>query len=85
MKSPESQNEAGDLVRKPFKCEQCDLSSDTKRGLSVHNGKAHRLEPASERLLKICHRCDGEFYYNDDQRVLLCDHCETTTYESDID
>ena len=85
VKSPENQNDPGPPVRKPFKCEQCDFSSDTKRGLSVHNGKAHRLETASERLLKICHRCEGKFYYNDDQRVIVGNHCETTTYVSDCD
>ena len=83
--SPEKQNDPGQPVRKPFKCEQCDFSLDTKHSLSVHNGKAHRLETASERLLKICHRCEGKFYYNDDQRVIVGNHCETTTYVSDCD
>ena len=76
VKSP--QNDPGPTERKSFKCEQCDFSSDTNCGLSVHNGKAHRLEP--ERLLSLCQRCKGEFYYNDDQRVRVCDHCGHTTY-----
>ena len=46
VKSPEKQNNPGQPVRKPFKCEQYDFSSDTKHGLSVHNRKAHRPEPA---------------------------------------
>ena len=75
VKSPENQNDPGPPVRKPFKCEQCDFSSDTKRGLSVHNEKAHRPEPEPEP-----ERCDGEFYYNDDQRVVVCDYCGYTTY-----
>ena len=29
-------------LRKPFKCDQCNFSSDSKRGLKVHIGKAHR-------------------------------------------
>ena len=29
-------------LRKPFKCNQCNFSSDSKRGLKVHIGKAHR-------------------------------------------
>ena len=80
-KSPEKQNDPGQPVRKPFKCEQCDFSSDTKHGLSVHNGKAHRPEPASERLLSICNRCD-EFYYPSDSNYqsnpihqIYCDNC----------
>ena len=79
--SPEKQNDPGQPVRKPFKCEQCDFSSDTKHGLSVHNGKAHRPEPASERLLSICNRCD-EFYYPSDSNYqsnpihqIYCDNC----------
>ena len=62
--------------------------------MRVHNGKAHRpepepgtepepepeTEPEPERLLHLCSRCDGEFYYNDDQRVIVCDHCGKTTY-----
>ena len=81
VKSPEKQNDPGQPVRKPFKCEQCDFSSDTKHGLSVHNGKAHRPEPASERLLSICNRCD-EFYYPSDSNYqsnpihqIYCDNC----------
>ena len=34
VKSPEKRNDRGQPVRKPFKCEQCDFSSDTKHGLS---------------------------------------------------
>ena len=81
VKSPERQKDPGPPVRKPFKCEQCDFSSDTKHGLSVHNGKAHRPEPASERLLSICNRCD-EFYYPSDSNYqsnpihqIYCDNC----------
>ena len=29
-------------IRKPFKCDQCNFSSDSKRGLKVHIGRAHR-------------------------------------------
>ena len=29
-------------LRKPFKCDQCNFSSDSKRGLKEHIGKAHR-------------------------------------------
>ena len=29
-------------LRKPFKCDQCSFSSDSKRGLKVHIGKAQR-------------------------------------------
>ena len=29
-------------LRKPFMCDQCNFSSDSKRGLKVHIGKAHR-------------------------------------------
>ena len=29
-------------LRKPFKCDQCNFSSDSKRGLKVYIGKAHR-------------------------------------------
>ena len=29
-------------LRKPFVCDQCNFSSDSKRGLKVHIGKAHR-------------------------------------------
>ena len=76
VKSPEKQNDPGQPVRKPFKCEQCDFSSDTKRGLSVHNGKAHRPEPASERLLAICNRCEEFYYTPSDQYQIYCDHCK---------
>ena len=74
VKSLEKQNDPGQPVRKPFKCEQCDFSSDTKHGLS--DGKAHRPEPASERLLSICNRCE-EFYYtsNSNYYQIYCDHC----------
>ena len=75
VKSPERQKDPGPPVRKPFKCEQCDFSSDTKHGLSVHNGKAHRPEPASERLLLICHRCDEFYYTSDSNYQIYCDHC----------
>ena len=73
VKSPEKQNDPGQPVRKPFKCEQCDFSSDTKHGLSVHNGKAHRPEPASERLLFICDRCEEFFYTSDNNYQTYCD------------
>ena len=75
VKSPEKQNDPGQPVRKPFKCEQCDFSSDTKHGLSVHNGKAHRPEPASERVLFICDRCEEFFYTSDNNYQRYCDHC----------
>ena len=75
VKSPEKQNDPGQPVRKPFKCEQCDFSSDTKHGLSVHNGKAHRPEPASERVLFICDRCEEFFYTSDDNYQRYCNHC----------
>ena len=75
VKSPERQKDPGPPVRKPFKCEQCDFSSDTKHGLSVHNGKAHRPEPASERLLFICNRCEEFFYTSDNNYQTYCDHC----------
>ena len=75
VKSPEKQNDPGQPVRKPFKCEQCDFSSDTKHGLSVHNGKAHRPEPASERVLFICDRCEEFFYTSDNNYQIYCDHC----------
>ena len=29
-----------------FKCDQCDFSSDSKRGLNIHIGRVHRPEPA---------------------------------------
>ena len=76
VKSPEKQNNPGQPVRKPFKCEQCDFSSDTKHGLSVHNGKAHRPEPASERLLAICNRCEEFYYTSDSNYQIYCDHCK---------
>ena len=78
VKSPEKKNDPGHPVSKPFKCEQCDFSSDTNRSLSVHIGKTHRPEPASGRLLAICNRC-GEFYYTLDTNQIVCDHCGHVT------
>ena len=75
VKSPEKQNNPGQPVRKPFKCEQRDFSSDTKHGLSVHNRKAHRPEPASERIPFICDRCEEFFYTSDDNYQRYCNHC----------
>ena len=46
MQTPEKEPEPEYSVTKPFKCDQCNFSSHTKRGLNVHNGKAHRPEPA---------------------------------------
>ena len=37
--------------RKPFKCDQCNFSSDSKRGLKVHIGKAHRGPEEIHRIL----------------------------------
>ena len=69
-------------LRKPFKCEQCDFSSDTKRGLSVHIGKAHRPEQAIENsLLFDCQFCDGEECVQEtNDRRLVCDHCDNVLY-----
>ena len=71
-------------LRKPFKCEQCDFSSDTKRGLSVHIGKAHRPEQAIEHsLLFDCQFCDGEECVQEtNDRRLVCDHCDNVLYSS---
>ena len=46
VQTPEKECEPEYSVTKPFKCDQCNFSSHTKRGLNVHNGKAHRPEPA---------------------------------------
>ena len=46
VQTPEKEPEPEYSVTKPFKCDQCNFSSHTKRGLNVHNGKAHRPEPA---------------------------------------
>ena len=40
VKTPDKENKPEHPVKKSFKCEQCDFSSDTKRGLSVHKWKA---------------------------------------------
>ena len=37
-------------VGKPFKCDQCDFSSDSKRGLKVHKGRAHKDQQLPENL-----------------------------------
>ena len=37
-------------VGKPFKCDQCDFSSDSKRGLKVHIGKAHKMLASPEKM-----------------------------------
>ena len=37
-------------VGKPFKCDQCDFSSDSKRGLKVHKGRAHKDQQLLENL-----------------------------------
>ena len=38
-------------VGKPFKCDQCNFSSDSKRGLKVHIGRAHKDQQLPENLL----------------------------------
>ena len=43
-KEPTSQSTE---ISNPFKCDQCDFSSDSKRGLNIHIGRVHRPEPAS--------------------------------------
>ena len=84
VKSPLKQNKPGLPVRKPLKCEQCDFSSDTKRGLSVHIGKSHPPEQVIERsLLDDCQYCDGENCVQEtNDRRLVCDHCDNVLYLS---
>ena len=77
VKTPEKENKPGHPVKKSFKCEHSDFSSDTKRGLNVHKGKAHRPEPESgasqlEKCDYLTDLCDGR---NDS-----CYHCEEEKY-----
>ena len=77
VKTPEKENKPEHPVKKSFKCEHCDFSSDTKRGLNVHKGKAHRPEPESE--ASQLEKCD---YLTDlcDGRNDSCYHCEEEKY-----
>ena len=71
-KTPDKENKPEHPVKKSFKCEQCDFSSDTKRGLSVHNGKAHiKCEYLTDDCdgSNFCCNCTMERFYRENPEL----------------
>ena len=48
--APASPDQSPGLKEKQFQCDQCDFSSDSLRGLKVHAGRCHKVQPSSEIL-----------------------------------
>ena len=72
VKSPDKENKPEHPVKKSFKCEQCDFSLDTKRGLSVHKWKAHnKCEYLTDDCdgTNFCYNCTMERFYRENPEL----------------